>query len=39
MTMQVTNMASQQPSGQGSSKLGLEMGHVQEILKPFRRIR
>jgi hypothetical protein len=39
MTLQVTNTASQQSPGQGSGRIGTEVGHVQELLKPFRRIR
>lgn len=39
MTMQVTNTASQQVAGTGSGRVGTEVGHVQELLKPFRRIR
>jgi hypothetical protein len=39
MTMQITNTASQQLPGQGSGRIGTEVGHVQELLKPFRRIR
>jgi hypothetical protein len=39
MTMEVTNAATRQSMGGGAAKLGTEIGHVQEILKPFRRIR
>lgn len=39
MTMQITNTASQQLPGQGSGRIGTEVAHVQELLKPFRRIR
>jgi hypothetical protein len=39
MVMAVTNTASQQSPGQGSGRIGTEVGHVQELLKPFRRIR
>lgn len=39
MTMQVTNTATSQVPGAGSSKISTEVGHVQALLKPFRRIR
>ena len=39
MTMQITNTATQQAPGTGSGRIGTEVGHVQELLKPFRRIR
>ena len=39
MTMQVTNTATSQAPGSGSSKISTEVGHVQALLKPFRRIR
>lgn len=39
MTMQITNTANQQSPGQGSGRIGTEVSHVQELLKPFRRIR
>lgn len=39
MTMQITNTATQQSPGTGSGRIGTEVGHVQELLKPFQRIR
>jgi hypothetical protein len=39
MTMQITNTATQQAPGTGAGRIGTEVGHVQELLKPFRRIR
>jgi outer membrane lipoprotein-sorting protein len=39
MTMAITNTATQQSPGTGSGRIGTEVGHVQDLLKPFRRIR
>jgi hypothetical protein len=39
MTMAVTNVATDQGAGQGSGRIGTEVGHVKELLIPFKRIR